>query len=50
MQDKGETRNQDPSESLSSMELRGNDVLHLRKGGRAGKGVGGLRQSRWRTR
>ena len=37
----GDIRNEAPSENVSSMELRGNKVLHLRKGGMAGKGVGG---------
>lgn len=36
----GDIRNQVPSENVSSMELRGNKVLYLRKGEISGKGVG----------
>lgn len=36
----GDIRTQVPSENVSSMELRGNEVLYLRKGEVTGKGVG----------
>lgn len=37
----GDVRNHTSSENVSSMELRGNEASHIRKGGRAGKGVVG---------